>query len=361
MRTTVGRFSPPRSRGDGGFTLIELMVTMVIAGLLFALAVGGYRPTRPRRRTAARPKPSSCSCVRRISALSPRGSIRGGSLADTAGPWVLKRNPEEDCADKTPTRPTRRTSPRRSVARCQAEAVSRSLSTFFASSCAYFKPRGTATAGEVHRAAGGLATPVPHRRSRSSDLTSLHDQGGGVDRPCLDFLMFRAHLRRRANGADAGFTLLEVLVAFLIIAIIAASGTTLTIRGLRATARRPAADPGPEPRQRAGRGYARLALLRRAVGEQRQSRRSGFALPKHEGARRAGELRCRCRWDLGMAGEGGEVGGLRLRGTTPRDVKPLSRRVVRFIERSARRSLQRESGCDRCGDPVHRDLRVART
>ena len=43
MRTTVGRFGPPRSRGDGGFTLIELMVTMVIAGLLFALAVGGYR------------------------------------------------------------------------------------------------------------------------------------------------------------------------------------------------------------------------------------------------------------------------------------------------------------------------------
>ena len=55
MRTTVGRFSPPRSRGDGGFTLIELMVTMVIAGLLFALAVGGYRAysaTQAQRGTA---------------------------------------------------------------------------------------------------------------------------------------------------------------------------------------------------------------------------------------------------------------------------------------------------------------------
>ena len=34
---------------------------------------------------------------------------------------------------------------------------------------------------------------------------------------------------------DAGFTLVEVLVAFLIIAIIAAAGTSLTIRGMRAT------------------------------------------------------------------------------------------------------------------------------
>jgi prepilin-type N-terminal cleavage/methylation domain-containing protein len=34
---------------------------------------------------------------------------------------------------------------------------------------------------------------------------------------------------------DDGFTLIEVLVAFLIIAIVAAAGTTLTVRGLRAT------------------------------------------------------------------------------------------------------------------------------
>ena len=43
MRMTDGRCCPPRSRGDGGFTLIELMVTMAIAGLLLVLAALGWR------------------------------------------------------------------------------------------------------------------------------------------------------------------------------------------------------------------------------------------------------------------------------------------------------------------------------
>ena len=46
----------------------------------------------------------------------------------------------------------------------------------------------------------------------------------------------RTRLRHRhVGGGEDGFTLVEVMVAFLIIAIIAAAGTSLTVRGLRAT------------------------------------------------------------------------------------------------------------------------------
>ncbi len=49
---------------------------------------------------------------------------------------------------------------------------------------------------------------------------------------CRDLILARRPGRARG---EAGFTLIEVLVAFLIIAIIAAAGTSLTIRGMRAT------------------------------------------------------------------------------------------------------------------------------
>ena len=73
------------------------------------------------------------------------------------------------------------------------------------------------------------------RQSRAAAIQGLHDQGRGVDWPCVCFIDRAAHGRPARQPGDAGFTLIEVLVAFLVIAIIATAGTSLTIRGMRAT------------------------------------------------------------------------------------------------------------------------------
>ncbi len=136
MRTTVGRFSRPRSRGDGGFTLIELMVTMVIAGLLMALAIGGWRTysaAQAHRGTAE-------SLVVLMREAQQRAVTEGINyavrLTPASGPWVLVKQPAPDCTGGTAL---------------NGEVPSRGgitiVSPTFTNSCVFFKARGTATAG----------------------------------------------------------------------------------------------------------------------------------------------------------------------------------------------------------------------
>ncbi len=125
MRTTVGRFSPPRSRGDGGFTLIELMVTMVVAGLLMALAVGGYRAyaaSQAQRGTAEGIVVLMREAQQR--AVTEASHTACNSLAGT-GPWVLLKEPNVDCTGGTPLE----------AERCRAAAVYSHRPTFASSAC----------------------------------------------------------------------------------------------------------------------------------------------------------------------------------------------------------------------------------
>ena len=142
MRTTVGRFSPPRSRGDGGFTLIELMVTMVIAGLLFALAVGGYRAysaTQAHRGTAEA-----------LVVLMREAQQRAVTEGVAYGVRPHRRHRALGALEE-PERQLHRQARHpatRWAARCRAAAAYRSRRSHVSPSfCVYFRPRGTATAG----------------------------------------------------------------------------------------------------------------------------------------------------------------------------------------------------------------------
>jgi prepilin-type N-terminal cleavage/methylation domain-containing protein len=138
MTMPFGRLHSARSRADSGFTLVELMVTMVIAGLLFMLAMWGWRAyaaTQAQRGTAE----SLVVLMREAQQRAvTEGVAYGIKLSPVAGPWVLLKETNTTC-----TTGTALNSEVPSRGGVELDAVS------FADDCVYFKPRGTATQGSV--------------------------------------------------------------------------------------------------------------------------------------------------------------------------------------------------------------------
>ena len=134
MRTTVGRSHRTGPR-DGGFTLIEVLVTIVIAGILMAIAVGGWRAyaaSQAQRGTAD----ALVSLMREAQQRAvTEGTTYGVQLSPT-GPWVLRQlvPPYTDCTAGTAK---------------SSEVPSRGGIAIAGPSCVLFQPRGTATAATI--------------------------------------------------------------------------------------------------------------------------------------------------------------------------------------------------------------------
>jgi prepilin-type N-terminal cleavage/methylation domain-containing protein len=118
-----------RFRGDQGFTLMELLVTMVVAGILFGLAVGGYRAyaaSQAHRGTAE----ALVALMREAQQRAvTQATTYGVDLSVPAGPWQLVKSPTSGCTGGTAS---------------GAEVPSRGAITVSGSACVLFKSRGSA-------------------------------------------------------------------------------------------------------------------------------------------------------------------------------------------------------------------------
>lgn len=124
---------------------MELLVTMVIAGILFGLATGGYRTyaaSQAHRGTAE----SLVVLMREAQQRAiTQGVTYGVDLSDVDGPWPLVKGPTTNCTGGSPA---------------SAEVPSRGGITVSGATCVRFRPRGMATDG------AGTAAPAPVRVSR---------------------------------------------------------------------------------------------------------------------------------------------------------------------------------------------------
>jgi type IV fimbrial biogenesis protein FimT len=145
--TNARRGLLPRRPADDGFTLVEVLVTMAIASLLFALGAAGWRAYAAGQAQRAAADALVVLMREAHQHAVTEGVGYGVRLTPAGGPWVLLRSPATDCTGGTAR---------------GGEVPSRGgvslVGGSFPSSCVYFKPRGTATPGTVQVVRDGTST-----------------------------------------------------------------------------------------------------------------------------------------------------------------------------------------------------------
>lgn len=137
-------------QGDSGFTLVELMTTMALLGILMAIAVGpwqGYQTTRQHREAAR----ELVSVMRnaQVSAVSESVRYRVAVAAD-GGSVVVYRSP----VSGTEVVKTTLRTPNSKVSFTGASFTT----SLGPSTSAYFYPRGSATPGRLDVVRAGRPT-----------------------------------------------------------------------------------------------------------------------------------------------------------------------------------------------------------